>query len=102
MAVLRPQTSVVPGEVGSQREWPLNVQHRVVSVRVVALILAENHLDVIRHVVNIWVANVNVERHVADVGVVGRHHVGLRERLDRAQMFILHVTPLLAPPVLRT
>jgi hypothetical protein len=71
-------------------------------VRVVALVLAEHHLDVVRHVVNIWIANVNVERHVADVGVVRRHHVGLRECFNRAQMLILHVASLLAPFVIWT
>lgn len=69
-------------------------------MRVITLILAEHHLHVVRHVVNIWIANVYVERHVADVCVVGRHHISLRERLDRAQMLVLHVTPLLAPLVL--
>jgi hypothetical protein len=39
---------------------------------------------------------------VADVGVVRRHHVGLRECFDRAQMLILHVASLLAPFVIWT
>lgn len=69
---------------------------------VVTLVLVEQHLDIIGHVIHVWIPYVNMERQMTDVSMIGSHHIFLRESVHCAKVLIFYVTPLLATMVVLT